>query len=435
MGNPLKEKAQALPVAEDKILILNSKTLPVEPGEKYKVEFVAKGLKGRDFSAYFAVFVLGPDGVEIRRYVRWLNDFSGEPKAYALVFTAPAQAASVVLGYRMNAETPVSSDLQLVLPDLSSLELEAANNVPELYEDVRVYEMPAPVPLSEKEEDILEENIVGVFGSPRTGTTWLGRMLKSSGAIVEWHEPYLGHALGHQTARYDPVNDILVPARWYDHFSFNPHYFFSKNYKNAWLPAMRKLILVRAYGQFETLTKKIILKEPNGSQGADIIMECLPKAKLIFLLRDGRDVVDSRLDAHGPNTWAQLIPLRSAESRRAKITEYSRQWVQVTRIVSRAFHNHDPSRRLLVRYEDLRDNTFSEMRKVFDFIGVPISDNELEKTVERFAFKNIPAGQKGRGKFNRAASSGGWKNSLSDEEQRLMHSIMAEMLKEMGYAI
>jgi len=41
---------------------------------------------------------------------------------------------------------------------------------------------------------------------------------------------------------------------------------------------------------------KIIIKEPHGSLAADTISECLPNSKIIILLRDGRDVLDSEVD-------------------------------------------------------------------------------------------------------------------------------------------
>jgi len=52
------------------------------------------------------------------------------------------------------------------------------------------------------------------------------------------------------------------------------------------------------------LSKNIIIKEPNGSFAADVIAECLPDSKIIVLIRDGRDVLDSRFDMHKPGSWA-----------------------------------------------------------------------------------------------------------------------------------
>jgi len=79
--------------------------------------------------------------------------------------------------------------------------------------------------------------------------------------------------------------------------NLNHDIFFLKKYKETWLYYLRKLIVNRFHAQFETFSKKIIIKEPNGSNGADILSQCMPKSKIIVLLRDGRDVIDSLLDA------------------------------------------------------------------------------------------------------------------------------------------
>ena len=47
----------------------------------------------------------------------------------------------------------------------------------------------------------------------------------------------------------------------------------------------------------------VVIKEPHGSQAADIILAALPRARLLFLLRDGRDVVDSELAAFSKGSW------------------------------------------------------------------------------------------------------------------------------------
>jgi hypothetical protein len=88
-----------------------------------------------------------------------------------------------------------------------------------------------------------------------------------------------------------------------------------------------------------------------------------------------------------------------------------------------------------VRYEDLRMDTFAELRKIYNFLHISISDDELKKIVDRYDFKNIPESEKGPGKFNRSATPGGWKKNFSKEEQELMNSIMGGTLTQMGYEI
>ena len=46
-----------------------------------------------------------------------------------------------------------------------------------------------------------------------------------------------------------------------------------------------------------------MIKEPNGSHGADVVMSILSRSRMIFQLRDGRDVIDSILHAHSGGGW------------------------------------------------------------------------------------------------------------------------------------
>jgi len=54
------------------------------------------------------------------------------------------------------------------------------------------------VKLSEKEENILEKNLVWIFGTHRSGTTWLATELLSYKTYA-WNEPYIGGHLGRRS--------------------------------------------------------------------------------------------------------------------------------------------------------------------------------------------------------------------------------------------
>ena len=87
----------------------------------------------------------------------------------------------------------------------------------------------------------------------------------------------------------------------------------------------------------------------------------------------------------------------------------------------------------MLKYEDLLTDTFTELKKVYEFIGVEISEDELKNIIDLYDFKKIPQFEKGPGKFNRSASLGGWRQSFNSKEQDLMHSIMKKTLNSLGY--
>jgi hypothetical protein len=93
-----------------------------------------------------------------------------------------------------------------------------------------------------------------------------------------------------------------------------PHFFFSVEYEDVWVPGLRRLLndrfhahLQREAGEAAAGETLLVVKEPAGSQSADIIMRAQPTARLMFLLRDGRDVVDSELAAFTPGGWLESM--------------------------------------------------------------------------------------------------------------------------------
>ena len=275
------------------------------------------------------------------------------------------------------------------------------------------------VKLTDDEENVIETKMVWVFGSPRSGSTWFANRLLRHDRNTNWSEPYIGLHL-----------DLF--RKWK---LTRENYFFSDKYKEYWLPYLRKLILLRAFGIDRDIQKNVIIKEPNGSQGADIICECLPNSKVIFLLRDGRDIVDSLIDTHKENSWNEnKKPIKSNEERKELIKKYSQDWKATTEIVLNAFNNHDDNLKILVKYENLIKDTLEELKKVYQFLDLEINEEQMSKIITKFDFKNIPAEKKGSGKFNRSASPGKWRESFDNEEKKIMEEIMLKTLLKLGYS-
>ena len=87
----------------------------------------------------------------------------------------------------------------------------------------------------------------------------------------------------------------------------------------------------------------------------------------------------------------------------------------------------------MVKYEDLRRDTQTELKKIFDFLKMDISNDDLSKIVKKYDFDNLPDNKKGSGKFIRAASPGKWQENLLDEEKTAMEEIMKNMIEKLGY--
>jgi hypothetical protein len=309
-----------------------------------------------------------------------------------------------------------------------------------------------------------ESRLAWIFGSPRTGSTWLLRLLtfplqlttkRPSGSImprkasvqpvaVPVDEPYLpSHLTPVRNGFAEPgAPSFLLKEMRAD----DPNYFFADAFAGCWRPEVRRLILVRLHAQAELAAREhslhdpfVVIKEPNGSHGADVVMSILSRSRMIFQLRDGRDVIDSMLHAQSGGGWLEgrrgFGHIRSESARLDFVRRQSRLWVNRTLAVQRAYGAHPPELRIVIRYEDLRADTMGTLRPLVDWLGARRSDEELEAAVAALAFEAYPARAKGPTKPLRAASPGLWRKNMSDEERLVMNEIMGETLERLGYEV
>jgi hypothetical protein len=284
-----------------------------------------------------------------------------------------------------------------------------------------------------------------IFGSSRSGSTWLLRMLSELERVIPVDDPHIGHHLGvwrpiplaWATAKDPPKLGTLA-----DFKRKKRDYLFSDRYRDTWMPQLRDLISARfeaqaaqdiqAAGGIENPV--VVVKEP-GSHAADTIMDLFPNSGLIFLLRDGRDVVDSWLDAYKDGSWATdegAYPLDDT-GRPALIRWQSSVWLHRTEIVQETYARTDPDRRVLIRYEEMRDDPIAALKQICAMLGIEATDEQLEEIAGTHSFSQVPTSDKGAGREIRRANPGGWADHMTRQEITEMHEILAEKLDELGY--
>jgi hypothetical protein len=290
-----------------------------------------------------------------------------------------------------------------------------------------------------------EDRLLWIFGSSRSGSSWLLRMLAELDHAVPIDDPHLGHHLGvwrpiplaWATASRPPKLKTLASVKQH-----KDSYFFSDRYRDAWAPALRELIVARFDAEVANAspdggagrTPLVVVKEP-GSHVADLLLSLFPSSRMIFLLRDGRDVVDSWVAAHRPGSWALregAFPV-AADGREALVRWQSSVWAFRTEVVQQAYAAHDPSRRAAVRYEDLLEGPAGELARICEALDMDVEPERLERIGSDHAYESVPNDAKGVDKEIRAARPGGWRENLTAAEQRAMDEIMGPKLSELGY--
>jgi hypothetical protein len=271
------------------------------------------------------------------------------------------------------------------------------------------------------------ENLVWIFGTGRSGNTWLSSMMGDIRGHATWSEPRVGMLFG----EFYFVNSFEGQRK-------SKNFILGEKQKATWLGSIRTFVLDGARGRFPDLGEAgyLTVKEQVGSVGAPLLMEALPESRMVFLVRDPRDVVASILDASKEGAWhherrkgdpgwtssADENPNSLAEER---ATRYLKQ-------VGGAKEAYDAHRgpKVLIRYEELRTDTLDTMRRLYSTLGVSVDEGELSRVVDKHSWENIPEEKRGEGKFYRKAKPGGWREDLTPEQAETVERITAPLLAE-----
>ncbi len=292
-----------------------------------------------------------------------------------------------------------------------------------------------------------EKSLTWIVGSPRSGTTWLAGLLSRFPDIGFVNEPLIGLHLGvvfDQVIAAPPKAGPAAGGRIFDLINLvgEDDYFFNEKHRQVWEPALRNLLLTRFREQMyqrglQPGRSRMLLKEPHGSEGADLVGSALPQSRMLLLVRDGRDVLDSELDSIAPGAWSSYaISTESldADERSKLIEAQAMRWVLRSRVAQQAFGKHDDSLRMMLRYEDLLADTETHVRRIVSWLGLPAPPN-LSDVVAATTFSALPADRKGPGQFARAASPGLWRERFTSDEQAMLAKIMGEQLTILGYDV
>ena len=267
-------------------------------------------------------------------------------------------------------------------------------------------------------------NILWIFCVARSGSTWLAEMMGEIGGHKVWKEPRVGHLFGEFY-----VNTPREKTR-------SANFIMGEPTRDGWIQAIRNFVLTGARHTFPFLGPEnyLVVKEPGGGVGAPFLMEALPESQMILLVRDPRDVVASSLDATRKDSWQKWgggPGVRSLSDKRpeAVARRSAKKYLRNMENARRAYEAHKGPK-AVVLYEDLRADTLGAMRRLYSALGIEVDPDELARAVERHAWESIPEDMKGRGKFYRKASPGGWREDLTAKQAKIVEEITAPVMGE-----
>ena len=221
-----------------------------------------------------------------------------------------------------------------------------------------------------------------------------------------------------------------------------PDFVMANATRKGWVRSIRKFVVDSARYARPRLGASgyLVVKEPNGSMGAPLLMEALPESRMILLVRDPRDVVSSMLDGARQGGW--MYERKESEYWKRKalpdndpdafVRNRSRKYLQHASSAKSAYDAHE-GKKVLVRYEELRADTLGTMKRMYSELGIEVDEGELERVVDKHSWENIPEDQKGEGKFYRKATPGSWREDLTPEQAEAIERVTAPLI-EMFYS-
>lgn len=333
-----------------------------------------------------------------------------------------------------------------------------------------------------------------VVGSAKSGTTWMQRLLDSHPDVrchfqmpifplkdrSLWHtcrsftmgrsrSPFSGVFSDHDAETvYGRMHDIIVKLDL-----LQPHWVKQQTMD---LPDHLRSSLEQRFTDLTAHTVRRLLKDTSdkaviGTKAYTDLsryFDVFPEGKVIHIIRDGRDVCVSKrfhflrmgvyylgeeksallrflhrfspsrrvvgrlrrkLGWFGENwfiTPGTDAPLFTGES----LTKYAEDWKRVTHY-NLEFQRKRPSQILPVRYERLKENGESELKRVFEFLGCTSDDATVSRIISGNAFEKQK--KSGSSSFFRKGISGDWRNHFTPVDIELFKSIAGDLLVELGY--
>lgn len=175
-------------------------------------------------------------------------------------------------------------------------------------------------------------------------------------------------------------------------------------------------------------------KTPTTILGLDAVFTVFPEARVLILLRDGRDVALSawhenmRQDAR---RFTELFPDFDAF-----LPEIARIWTDNQQAARTALTAH-PDHVRQIRYEDLLSDPGVVLTGVFDWLGVSSSPDIVTDCLTATAFSTLSGGRRqgeeDPANFFRNGTAGQWRMAMTATQQARFLDIAGDMLSELGY--
>jgi hypothetical protein len=222
--------------------------------------------------------------------------------------------------------------------------------------------------------------VIFLLGAPRSGTTWLQELLAQHPAIASSQETKLYHEFINPmwtSWKRQPLED---EDRW-RRLRFTG---LGCILTEEEFVAMARMFAESVYERVLALKpgSRIILdKDPPNNRYVELLISLFPEGKFVHLIRDGREVAASLVDAH--RGWGESWAPRTV----ASAARIWREHVEGARTARKGRLYTE------VRFEDLKGDPTNTLRELLICLGLPCSEGlvtEMISKVDRATEEDAP---------------------------------------------
>jgi hypothetical protein len=272
-------------------------------------------------------------------------------------------------------------------------------------------------------------NLFFVCGAPKSGTTWLQR-------ILDAHPEVCCSGEGHFITRFsgplatvmnDYNRELKVEAQQV--YEGSPYY--APVSQAEFDDMARSFILARMKARADARTRWVGDKTPSYTRNLDILHRLFPTAKIIHIVRDPRDVAVSRM-AHNRRAGRTEALTPGAEQHRLTLQSAVQIWIDAVTAVD-AFAQKHPGLVHELRYRDLHDDPIGAAGRLFGFLGAPCDPVLIAQVAAATSFESLAGrkpGEEDMSSFLRKGVVGDWRDKLDADSVRLISESCGELMRQ-----
>ncbi len=311
------------------------------------------------------------------------------------------------------------------------------------------------------------DTVFFVAGEMRSGTSWMRHSLGDHPEIACGQEgSFFGRGYDHEEIPVyaGPVSSLtraLAVSKELKTWHALPWNLWSDGYEED-LRNLSRLSVDYFLSKEVARTGRRIVgdKSPQHTENLDEIHGIYPDAKIVHVVRDGRDVAVSAMhhwwrlatdreggvfelspeelrlrDAYAENGQAFLDEGRSIFTEE-RLAQLARRWDYRTGKGRRDGAELYGEDYLEIRYEDLLLDTPTVFGRVLEFLGASSEDRMIERCLRSSSFERASkrsTGEEDSSSFFRKGVAGDWRNVFNARDRELYKELAGERLIELGY--